>query len=405
MVKRVDNSLLVVKRGTVYYTSRDTILYAFGIGCSPGGDDDEKEIRYLYEHQVQFSVFPTFPLTLLFRVPVPTFDKHEQVVQEYNDDPSSLLYMFGMPRFPPPSMFHPSSSSRRRRDDFSTSTSNVPRKNASSPSPDMIHLGQKLWIQGKIPNGCTSPVKVDIESRLLSVRPYQQKGVITVTESKFYEACDKNKKRLFATSQMIVLFFLSTTGSAVTCDGFSSPSTFPYVQIPKRVLEELKLKQEKTFVKRYFISSNQALLYRLSGDTNRIHVEGTSGEFFPTKGPILHGLCTLGYATRAVLSTFANSDDDEECNYIDCRFTLPLSVGEDIEVRMWQVEESMMQGVLLMPEVGSTDTRLVAFQVISIKTGQVVVDGGMAGITRRKGDLSSQCGNGEKLTLQRNSKL
>lgn len=380
----------------MYYTSRDTILYAFGIGCSSAGDDDEKEIKYLYEHQVQFSVFPTFPLTLLFRVPVPTFDKHEQVVEEYNDDQSSLLYMFGMPQFPPPSMFHPSS---RRRDDFSTST-NAPKKNASSPSPDMIHLGQKMWIQGKIPNGCASPVKVDIESRLLSIRPHQQEGAIAVTESKFYEACHKNKKRLFATSQMIVLF-LSTSGGSVTCDGFSSPSTFPRVQIPKRVLEELKLKQEKPFVKRYFISSNQALLYRLSGDTNRIHVEGSSGGFFPTKGPILHGLCTLGYATRAVLSTFANSDE-EECNYIDCRFTLPLSVGEDIEVRMWQVEESMMQGVLI-PEVGST--RLVLFQVISVKTGQVVLDGGIAGISRRKGDPSSQCGNGEKLTLQRNSKL
>jgi 3-hydroxyacyl-CoA dehydrogenase/3a,7a,12a-trihydroxy-5b-cholest-24-enoyl-CoA hydratase len=172
---------------------------------------------------------------------------------------------------------------------------------------------------------------------------------------------------------------------------------FPTVQIPKLVLEKTK-ESEQPFVQRYYISSNQALLYRLSGDTNRIHVEGTRGEdLFPTKQPIMHGLCVLGYAARAVLRTFVNSD--EECNYIDCRFTLPLPVGEDIEVRMWQVDEQSMKGIIL-PEEG---TRLIVFEVVSVKTGLVVVDGGIAGIVLRK-EIPSQVVKG-KQSMQKQSKL
>jgi hypothetical protein len=58
-----------------------------------------------------------------------------------------------------------------------------------------------------------------------------------------------------------------------------------------------------------------------------------------------------------------------------------------------------MKGIIL-PEEG---TRLIVFEVVSVKTGLVVVDGGIAGIVLRK-EIPSQVVKG-KQSMQKQSKL
>jgi acyl dehydratase len=82
--------------------------------------------------------------------------------------------------------------------------------------------------------------------------------------------------------------------------------------------------------------ADQALIYRLSGDRNPLHSDpwfAREMAGFPT--PILHGLCTYGFAGRALLAGLADGQA-ARLTAVAARFSAPVFPGETLTTSMWR---------------------------------------------------------------------
>ncbi|HEY2224233.1 MaoC/PaaZ C-terminal domain-containing protein [Actinomycetospora sp.] len=81
--------------------------------------------------------------------------------------------------------------------------------------------------------------------------------------------------------------------------------------------------------------ADQALLYRLTGDRNPLHSDPTFAAKVGFERPILHGLATYGFATRALVRELADGDPDR-LRTISCRFAAPVLPGDLLATRVWR---------------------------------------------------------------------
>lgn len=78
----------------------------------------------------------------------------------------------------------------------------------------------------------------------------------------------------------------------------------------------------------------QALIYRLSGDYNPIHADPAPAKKAGFPAPILHGLCSLGIATRALIQGVAGNDPSR-LKSLSLRFSRPVFPGETLSVEIF----------------------------------------------------------------------
>ena len=121
--------------------------------------------------------------------------------------------------------------------------------------------------------------------------------------------------------------------------------------------------REPDAVHRQRTTDNQALLYRLSsGDRNPLHADPAFAAAGGFERPILHGLCTFGFAGRAVLRAFAGNDP-ARFQSIGARFTRHVFPGETLITEMWAVADDR---IVFQTKVAERDEVVLSNGVVTL---------------------------------------
>ncbi|HYQ59453.1 MAG TPA: SDR family NAD(P)-dependent oxidoreductase [Desulfatiglandales bacterium] len=104
---------------------------------------------------------------------------------------------------------------------------------------------------------------------------------------------------------------------------------------------------------------DQPLFFRLSGDVFPLHVDAEFAHMAGFERPIMHGLCTHGFACRAVIKSLFPGEPERMTRF-KVRFSKPLYPGVPIKTQIWKAEEGK-----------------AFFRTINAQTGDVVIDRGV----------------------------
>ena len=114
---------------------------------------------------------------------------------------------------------------------------------------------------------------------------------------------------------------------------------------------------------------DQPLIYRLSGDRNPLHsdpwfAQNLAG--FPK--PIMHGLCTYGFAGRALVADLGDGDASRITG-INARFTKPVFPGETLTTSVWRTEPGTAVFRTEAAGIDGADSRVVLDDGVVSYTG------------------------------------
>jgi acyl dehydratase len=89
----------------------------------------------------------------------------------------------------------------------------------------------------------------------------------------------------------------------------------------------------------------QGAIYRLSGDSNPIHIDPDFAKLGGFERPFVHGLCTYGFIGRAALKALCGNDPSKFRSFSG-RFADQVYFGDTIVTKIWKtaVGEAIIQG-------------------------------------------------------------
>ena len=126
--------------------------------------------------------------------------------------------------------------------------------------------------------------------------------------------------------------------------------------------------------------ADQPLLYRLSGDIFQLHVDQEFAEMSGFEKPIMHGLCTHGYACRSLIKHLVPGEP-EKVRRMANRFRSPLYPGTPIEIRIWKEGAGRALWRVVNTETGDVVIENGIFEYGEIPEEKITFDGRVAIVT------------------------
>jgi acyl dehydratase len=207
-------------------------------------------------------------------------------------------------------------------------------KEANLNLSGILHGGQELIFHQPIPTSGTFTTT----GRITHVYDKKEKGAVVIAQSDTHH--DNGEKLFTAIFSIFSRFDGNFGGGDVAMQRLPFPDRPADFSVAARP------------------SGDQPLLYRLSGDYFELHVDPEFAGMAGFEKPIMHGLCTLGYACRALMASLI-PHMPEQVRRLKCRFTRPLYPGDPIETRIWKTADGQ-----------------ALWRTLNTKTGETVIDGG-----------------------------
>ncbi|KAF9972272.1 hypothetical protein BGZ73_004637 [Actinomortierella ambigua] len=270
----------------------------------------EDELHYLYENHPGFSAFATYPLVLGLKR-----DCIGVAVYGQAEEPIP-----GMPPYDPNKLLH---------------------------GEQALEIHRPLPLAGSF----------ELQTTVTGV---YDKGKGTVIERNVQMVDPKEPTKPFASMKSAV--FIRGLG------GYGGPKG------PKAELNDPPKDRAPDAVQEDVTSEQQAILYRLSGDYNPVHIDPSIAPRIGFKKPILHGLCTYGHAAHAIVKQLGGSHP-QALQSISGRFSAPVYPGDKLTTKMWKAPSD---------RPGLTK---VVFQTLA--NGAPVISGGCAYVREEK-DVKSK---------------
>ena len=129
-----------------------------------------------------------------------------------------------------------------------------------------------------------------------------------------------------------------------------SPGPHPMPDTPPDIVVDLPTRPE------------QALYYRLNGDDNPLHADPDVAARAGFPQPILHGLCTFGIVSHALLRGLGDYQPDT-LRRVGLRFSAPVYPGETIRTEIWR--DGSFRARVVDREVVVVDHGLAVFGAVA----------------------------------------
>ncbi|KAF8888845.1 peroxisomal dehydratase [Infundibulicybe gibba] len=285
----------------VAWNKRDLLTYAIGVGAK------NDEYQFVYELDKSFSAIPTYPVVLQFK----------------GDDQDVNLFAERVKGRPIPGM--PPLDPNR-----------------------MVHGTQSIEILKELP--LVSGPGWTWKTRYTGISE-NKSGIVLTAENLLVDPQGTPYAKLYSSSFNLGA---KATGEKFTKNIAGPPQAkaIPKDRKPDWVVQEQTLPE-------------QAIIFRLSGDYNPLHIDPQIGKGSGFGGVILHGLSTYGFAARAIIKTAAGGNP-KALKLFGTRFTAPVKPGDALETRAWAVGP------------GPNGTTEVVFETLNVTSGKVVLGGGVA---------------------------